>query len=239
MDLLWRQRWPLLVLVCLQLLFVVFPQIDLVVAGWFYSADQGFFLKSNPVVRLFYEVFADLHLFVLLGLVWLFVASLVWRKRAEVALRRRLLYLFLVLALGPGLLVNGVFKAESGRARPQQVVTFGGTEPFTAVFAPADHCGNNCSFVSGHASMGFFFIAFAWVLRDRRWLIFGTGLGALVGLGRMAQGAHFLSDVVFSFWIVYGVCVVLAYWLLGQRGITDRAADVGAAGATFSRRSAS
>ena len=219
MEILWRQRWPLVLLVSLQLLFVAFPELDLVVAGWFYNVDQGFYLRYNPLVRLSYEVFADLHLFVLIGLLWSFIASRLWRPRTEVVLRRKLWFLFLVLALGPGLLVNGVFKAESGRARPQQTVQFGGAEPFTPVFTPADNCPRNCSFVSGHASMGFFFMAFAWLLRDRRWLVFGGALGALVGLGRMAQGAHFLSDVVFCFWIVYAVCVVLAVAVLEQRSI--------------------
>ena len=43
-------------------------------------------------------------------------------------------------------------------------------------------------------------------------------LGLLVGTGRIIQGSHFLSDVVFSFWVVYGVSAVCARWLLAGGG---------------------
>ena len=67
--------------------------------------------------------------------------------------------------------------------------------------------------------MGFFLIALAWVFRDRRWLWAGITLGALVGLGRVVQGAHFLSDIVFAFWTVSGTCLLLAHWILGSARI--------------------
>jgi lipid A 4'-phosphatase len=220
MKAIFAARSDLLLLVALQLLFVFTPQLDLLVASWFYAPDAGFYLADHPLVQFSYRLFAGLHFYVVAALLWLLFASWLWRRRSEQALRRRLWFLLLVLALGPGLLVNGVFKAESGRARPDQTEQFGGERRFTPVFTPADQCERNCSFVSGHAAMGFFFIALAWVLRDRRWLVFGITLGALVGLGRMLQGRHFLSDVVFSYWVVYGVCVLLAYWVLGQKSIT-------------------
>lgn len=73
----------------------------------------------------------------------------------------------------------------------------------------------NCSFVSGHAALGFYTIALAWVVRRRRrlWLAVGIGVGALVGLGRLLQGGHFLGDVVFAFWATYFSCVLVAWWL--------------------------
>jgi len=131
-------------------------------------------------------------------------------------LRRGLLFLFLVMAVGPGLLVNEVFKAESGRPRPSQVQEFEGTRDFVAAFEPSDQCDSNCSFVSGHAAMGFFFLAFAWVLRDRRWLYWGALIGLLVGLGRVMQGAHFLSDVLFGYPVVYVTALLLARAVLGR-----------------------
>lgn len=213
------ERADLVLLVTLQLLFLAAPQLDLVVASWLYDPVRGFAWGDAAPVQLSYQVFAKLHFFVAPLLLWLLFASWLWRRRAERALRRRLWFLFAVLLLGPGLLVNEVLKAESGRARPVQVEQFGGPRQWTPVFSPADQCRRNCSFVSGHAAMGYFFIALAWVLRDRRWLVYGIGLGSLVGLGRMLEGRHFLSDVVFSYWVVYGVCVALAWLLLRQRRI--------------------
>ena len=53
---------------------------------------------------------------------------------------------------GPGLVVNGVLKAFWGRARPSQILEFGGAAQFTPPVQIADQCARNCSFVSGEAS---------------------------------------------------------------------------------------
>lgn len=216
-----RRRLDLVLLLVVQGLFLLWPEIDLRVADWGYDAGQGFFLAEQAWVQWPYQVFAKLHIPVAIVLLWLYLASWIWRRHEEKGLRRRLAFLILSLALGPGLLVNEVFKAESGRARPGQVEQFGGPKQFTPVFAPADQCERNCSFVSGHAAMGFYFIGLAWVLRDRRWLWLGIGLGLAVGAGRMLQGGHFLSDILFAFWLVYGVNVALARWLLGRWSIAS------------------
>ena len=133
---------------------------------------------------------------------------------------RPVAFLIVTLLLGPGLLVNQVLKADSGRARPLHTEVFGGDKQFTPAFQPADQCKTNCSFVSGHAGMGFWFLSLAWVARRRGWLYFGIGLGAMVGLGRIVQGAHFLSDVIFSFFTVYFTSLVLAKLFFGTTQIT-------------------
>ncbi len=213
----WLRRHPALVLfVSMALLFRLFPGIDLMVSGWFYAPGQGFFAATEPLVRFSYLVFAKLHFVVAALLFWMLFASWYWRGPAEKGLRKRIWFLVAVLALGPGLTVNEVLKAHSGRARPATVAEFGGDRVFTPAFVISDQCGRNCSFVSGHAAMGFFLIALAWVFRDRRWLWAGIVLGGLVGLGRIVQGAHFLSDVVFSFWTVYATCGSLAWLMFGS-----------------------
>ena len=45
----------------------------------------------------------------------------------------------------------------------------------------------------------------------RRYLWLGIGIGAVVGLGRNIQGNHYLSDVVFAFWMVYPCAILLAW----------------------------
>lgn len=214
-----KARIDLVLLVSMQAFFVTYPTADLVVSGWLYSKQTGFIYRDQPIVVFVYELFACLHIPIIAVLIWLLFASWRWRRTAESLLRRRLCFLLLVLAIGPGLLVNGLLKGQSGRARPYQVEQFGGRSTFTGAFQPASNCVRNCSFVSGHASLGFFFIAFAWVFRDRRWLWFGILLGTAVGLGRMLQGRHFLSDVVFAYWVVYASCVLLASLLLRQKRI--------------------
>jgi undecaprenyl-diphosphatase len=100
-----------------------------------------------------------------------------------------------------------------------QVVEFGGSRDFTAAPLPATACDKNCSFVSGHASVGFALIAFSFLATGRRRRAIGAGAvaaGALIGLARMIQGAHFLSDVVFAGFIVCGIA-----WLL-DRALLER-----------------
>lgn len=213
------RRWELWLFIASVVVFVGWPQIDLAAAAYWYQADGGFVSRDDGWVQLSYQVFKKAHLVVILTVAWLWLASRIWRAHGEQTLRRRLVFLVVVLALGPGLLVNAVLKGEWGRARPSQIVEFGGQKLFSPAVIPTDQCEKNCSFVSGHASMGFFFMAFAWFFRDRRWLWAGIMLGAVVGLGRMAQGGHFLSDVVFAFWSVYFTAMVCARWLLGHWAI--------------------
>lgn len=208
--------WPLALVAGLIVLFRQVPQIDLWFSGLFFDPEQGFFLKDLWLARLTYAVFRDLPYWLIPLLLWLSVASWHWGGPAERPVRRSLVFLLLVLLLGPGLLVNEMLKNNSGRARPAQVEQFGGDRQFTPAFVLADQCQRNCAFVSGHSAMGFFFIALAWALRDRRWWLIGGLIGTVVGLGRIVQGAHFLSDVLFS------LVVVALTALLCARLVFDR-----------------
>lgn len=207
MPALLRRHLDLLLLATVGALFVAFPQIDIAIASLFYNPSDGFYLRGNPLVRLVFNAVPWITRSVVLGLVlFLLAAWTIWRRREFFARQRRAaLYLLLVMLIGPGLLVNTLFKDQWGRARPSQVTEFGGSKQFTRAAVPADQCKKNCSFVSGHASVGFFFLAFAFVWPRRRalWFAVGTGLGLGIGLVRMMQGGHFFSDVVFCGIVVY------------------------------------
>jgi lipid A 4'-phosphatase len=202
-----RGHIDLLVILIVGGLLVTWPQLDLTVTGLFYRAETGFWLKAHPLVRFIYDLVPWISRAILAGLVLFLLGGwLLFRGHAGFARRRRATtYLLLVALVGPLLLVNGIFKEHWGRARPSQVVEFGGTREFTRAAVPADQCAKNCSFVSGHASVGFFFLALAFAdpRRRARWLALGTGLGLGIGLVRMLQGGHFLSDVVFAGIVVY------------------------------------
>lgn len=200
----------------LGVLFHAFPQIDLWFSGLFFDEQAGFFLRKAGFNLFVFEFVQRLLLVLVLSCVWLFYASWRWCRRSEVALRRHLVFLIVAMALGPGFLVNTLSKMEMGRARPVTVEQFGGSKLFSPAFVCSNQCAGNCSFVSGHASMGCFFMAFAWVFRDRRWLAFGVMAGLAVGFVRITQGAHFLSDVVFSGVFVY-VALRISAWIVLDR----------------------
>jgi membrane-associated PAP2 superfamily phosphatase len=126
-----------------------------------------------------------------------------WYPRRLYAWRRPALFLVLVAALGPGLVVNVLFKDHWGRPRPREVVELGGQERFLPVWAKGSDPQAK-SFPCGHCAMGFYLATPYLVLRRRRrraalaFLGLGAGYGAVMGAARMMAGGHFLSDVVWS-----------------------------------------
>jgi lipid A 4'-phosphatase len=142
-----------------------------------------------------------------------------WRPHA--------LFLALSLALGPALVVNGVFKDHWGRPRPRRVQTLGGDLPFRPVWVKGNR-EEGKSFPCGHASIGFYLSAFYFLFRRRRPALAAASLagavafGALVGYGRMAAGAHFASDVLWAALFVWFVQWTLYHAVLRIPDREDR-----------------
>ena len=219
------------VLVASLALFWLVPGVDLWVSGLFYSPLHGFVLGGwKPIADFEASVrwitWAILAV-ILVGALWLrLIRRPLWRLD-----RKALIFLLAALAIGPGITVNTVLKDHWGRARPYQVSEFGGDKAFTAAPLIADQCARNCSFVSGHAALGFSLVSFAFLLPagSARRNTFGAalGFGALVGLGRIAVGHHFLSDIVDAGLIVVGITWLLHRWVLVHDGATPIIAFVG------------
>lgn len=188
-------------------LFLVWPNLDKTVASAFYQNGE-FYANQNSVVRAIYWLFARIHFVYLL----LFLGAIIYFAIKKIPSKRKsATYLLLALILGPGILVNIVLKDNSvGRPRPVHIQEFGGTMTWTPVFHYSGECRKNCSFVSGHAAIGFYWMAFAWVGRRRAWFIAGLSMGAIVGFTRVIQGGHFLSDVIFAGWFTYFTYALLA-----------------------------
>lgn len=135
------------------------------------------------------------------------------------SLRRYCIFILLTMTLGPGLLVNGIFKDRWGRPRPRQVEQFGGRWEFREVWEPGIP-GKGKSFPSGHSSMGFFLIIIYFVYRRKNDALAYSGIlvsllmGGFIGTARMAQGGHFLSDVIWAGGMTYGAAAVLSSYLL-------------------------
>lgn len=130
-----------------------------------------------------------------------------WRKTG--------VFLALFLIIGPGLIVNAGFKDHWGRPRPREIVQFGGKKEFLQPWQKGVSGGGR-SFPSGHSSAAFFMIAPFFIYRRkkpgtaRNWLIGGMIFGVLMSITRIIQGAHFLSDNLWAFGIVYLVGLWLA-----------------------------
>ena len=182
--------------------FAALPNFDLYFTNLWWTPDQKFIYENTPWVQLSYLIFSKAH-FLYLGILILVILKELISGRLKSALTKKSVFVIIALLLGPGLVVNQVFKQNWGRARPNEVVQFGGPNTYSAPLEISNQCESNCSFVSGHASGGFFILTLTWALRRRRWFWIGLISGSLVGLGRILQGGHFLSDIVFAFWTVY------------------------------------
>jgi membrane-associated PAP2 superfamily phosphatase len=135
--------------------------------------------------------------------------------------RRVLLFLALAIALAP--LSVTVGKAASARHCPWDVEEFGGLVPYTRMFEPIapavkpGHC-----FPAGHASTGFALMAFYFAAYARGMrkaaaaaLTIGIAAGLVLGAGRVLQGAHFASHVVWAGLVCWAVMVILYAMLYG------------------------
>ena len=195
--------------------------LDTRVAALFYdpAAEDPWAGSSRPLWAFLYQAAPLIAGLILIGSLLTFAAALIWPS-----LRRQRRYAVLLLAatlLGPGLVVNGVFKDHWGRPRPHQTLALGGTQAYVpplAHNAPGE--GKGKSFPSGHSSVGYLLGAFFMIWRRRQpWLAWtallgSITLGTLIGIARMTAGDHFLSDVIWSAVLAYGIAFLLYYVVL-------------------------
>jgi lipid A 4'-phosphatase len=192
------------------LLLATIPGIDLGISrlffdGGFYMADQGWakFFHSSVSWFLYASV-------AVIGFIYVFnrlSGRQIWGIDG-----RKVVYLLLVLAIGAGLIVNELLKEEFGRARPKNIVVFGGTADFTPAYVISANCSHNCSFSSGDSAGAFFSLAFIFVASRRRPIAAtAVAYGVLVSAARIVSGSHFFSDTVVSFYIMLIVSDALYY----------------------------
>ena len=204
--------------------FSLAPSVDLFFSGLFYSPPNGFLLAVWRPLQVLENLIpwltGGLFILVLVGGIWL---RLLHRPLCGLN-RNALIFIVVATALGPGLIVNAGLKDNWGRARPYQVEQFGGAKTFTPPLVPANQCTRNCSFVSGHAALAFSLVGFAFLApagRVRRIALGAAlGFGALIGLGRIAAGHHFLSDVVDAALISIAVSWLTHRWIVVHDGVT-------------------
>jgi membrane-associated phospholipid phosphatase len=199
---------PLIALGCLldavTILFLSAPEIDLGVSHWFYSAGSGFSWRREPL----FEVARTLSGYITAGVICFAVAA----RCAPRLLGRRLLgvgpgdaaYVIAVYPIGPGLVVNELFKNVFGRPRPRELIEFGGKLDFTNIWTVAGQCVGNCSFISGEAAAAAALLTLAVIAPAKHRplaLAILLPIATTISFNRIAYGGHFLSDVVIA-WII-------------------------------------
>lgn len=136
---------------------------------------------------------------------------------------------FVLAALIVAPTVVSLAKQLTDRPCPWDLAEFGGGPRVYGLFEPAPAGARPLAcFPAGHASGGFALLAFALAAasgdgRRRRvavlgWAVLSIALGALLGAVRVLQGAHFVSHVAWSAWLVWLVQWLLARWMLPAGG---------------------
>jgi lipid A 4'-phosphatase len=194
-------------------IFAVHPQFDIAISALFYDpATKSFWAWGWPWTERLRDA-ATLLITLLVAPAFLaLVGKLIRPRRRMLIGGRAAIFLIATLALGPGVLANGILKDHWARMRPEDITQLGGKQPFTPWWDPRGPCAENCSFIAGEPSGAFWTLAPA-ALAPPQWrplayagaLLFGAAMGAL----RIAGGAHFFSDVVFA-----GVFMFLLIWTM-------------------------
>jgi lipid A 4'-phosphatase len=207
-------------------IFGLWPGLDLATSDYFHDAS-GFPVAHDPVIEALRNTFFHASRAIPV-LVLLLLGLTLWLKRNLIMAAREWAFVLALFLLGPGLVVNVVLKSHWGRARPSQIVDFGGTAQFTPAWQITDQCAANCSFVSGEGSgTTAMTIAALLILSANRHRLpnaaYRAGQAAafamlgFVGWQRVAAGGHFLSDVLLSMLLTTLVAAILARLILTRR----------------------
>lgn len=213
-----------------------FTDFDMRVSGLFYNPEGGWLLASTQP-WLFLGNFGDKLAFI--SFISISILMVPMLRKLFSNWQWHLLYLFTALVLGPGVVCNSIFKEHWGRPRPNQVETLGGNSRYHVLWEKGGNRGGY-SFPSGHAAAGFSFMVFYPLFRRYRpslskaffWI--GIGSGLLLGIGRILQGKHFPSDVLWSAGFVY-LTALCCYCLILTVPSRERLAN-GSARSTIKQR---
>lgn len=211
--------------------FMAFPGIDLAVSRWAAFGAGDFPLSREPALRTLRDANRLLPFFILTGVLALFVMQ-VTRPRPQLLRPHKALFFLTFYALGPGLLIQAL-KRLVGRARPYDIVDFGGNLPFTPAWQVSGACSRSCSFASGESATAIALVALALLLPVRWRRAAVVALIPLIlafSLNRIVFGAHFLSDVVLA-WLLM---LWLMAWLWSV--FSDNGARIDAAVLRLSHR---
>jgi membrane-associated PAP2 superfamily phosphatase len=198
--------------------------IDRSVSLWFFDPASGTFpLRYNIFLETVLHQWTKyvLVLIACLAIAGVLLSFIVTPLRPQ---RRLLLFLALSLALAPAV-VSGL-KPLTNKHCPWDLQEFGGFMPYSRLLEPSPPGlkPGNC-FPAGHAAAGFALMAFYFAGRARRHarlaragLATGLAAGMTLGLGRMLQGAHFLSHTLWTAVVCWLVIALLYAAILRPQG---------------------
>lgn len=189
-------------------------KFDIFFSGLFYYGNSQFIVQGYDLISI---IFRDIFLPLLIIYIFILpiVGAFVPIHKVFFSYRFSLKDIVFVWASGTItliLVVNVLLKNTWGRARPNDILQFGGKDIFTPWYKISDSCLSNCSFVSGDASVGFMLIIFFFITKKKIFFYLAMLSGLSLGFIRIIAGGHFFSDIIFS-QIIVTVVVVTSFTL--------------------------
>ena len=186
------------------------PFLDVYFSNLFYVSNVQFVLQKFHIMTMLFREF--LLPFLLIYILILspfskinFIKKIFFNYVFKV---REILFLWLTSFISLIIIINYLLKDNWGRPRPNDTGVFGGDLLFTPWYKISDSCVSNCSFVSGDASVGFLMIVLFFVTKKIAYCYLAILFGCALGLIRIAEGGHFLSDVIISYVVMTASCLL-------------------------------
>ena len=208
------------------LLLLEQTSLDMNIADLFFDQTAGQFIGRHSYLLeniLHDRVKQGVILFSLLAVAG-YIASFFWSKL--VSWRRELGCL--VLALGLSTAFVTPLKQLTQVQCPWSLTQFGGKETYSKLLEPRPPTDKpGLCWPGGHAAAGFCLFALFFALRDRKPRLAKAALGlafvagSVLGLGRMMQGAHFLSHNIWTAVFCWLIGLGCYYLVLYRRGMAQ------------------
>jgi membrane-associated PAP2 superfamily phosphatase len=192
-------------------------RLDLTIARWFFDDVRRLFPLANEwlLKTVLHDGARTTSAVAALALLGVAITSWVTRQpRALRAHREALLYTSIATLAAAAIV--GVAKHFSSHACPWDLAMFGGSAPYHPLLGAHAAVPNvDGCFPAAHPLAGYAWLAVGFALypiaRRRAWQAWAVAftLGTLFGAVQIVRGAHFLSHVLWSAWIVWAVNVAL------------------------------
>lgn len=210
-------------IILISFVFMIFPPIDLAVSRWF-AQGSVFVLAEQPFLKGLRDFSRQSLIYIIVTMLLLIGLHVVLPKRYWFCQPHKPLFILLSFVAGPIVVVE-ILKVLVGRARPRDLLEFGGNTDFTPVLQFSAACARNCSFPSGEASAAAAALSFLVLvpIRLRRIATFIlTPCLSLIAFNRVLAGAHFLSDVMLGWLFTMLAMAWIWKWTEAQAERIDR-----------------
>jgi membrane-associated PAP2 superfamily phosphatase len=192
-------------------------RIDLAIARAFFDDARHLFPLTDQwlLETVLHDAARTASAIAALTLLALTATSWITARPARLHARRQSL-LFASCACFAAAATVGLLKHFSAHACPWDLAIFGGTATYQPLFGPtvAAQAVHGCS-PAAHPLVGYAWLGIGFALlptaRRAAWRVWAAAfaLGTLFGAVQMLRGAHFLSHVLWSAWLVWGFDVAL------------------------------